>query len=37
VLITHLHGDHFGSLPFLVLDAQFRRRTHDLTVWVTNG
>ncbi|WP_228645095.1 MBL fold metallo-hydrolase [Microtetraspora sp. AC03309] len=32
VLISHLHGDHFAGLPFLVLDGQFRRRTHDLTV-----
>jgi ribonuclease BN (tRNA processing enzyme) len=32
VLITHLHGDHFGGLPFLILDGQFRRRTRDLTV-----
>jgi ribonuclease BN (tRNA processing enzyme) len=32
VLVSHLHGDHFGGLPFLVLDGQFRRRTHDLTV-----
>jgi len=32
VLISHLHGDHFGGLPFLVLDGQFRRRLHDLTV-----
>lgn len=32
VAISHLHGDHFGGLPFLVLDGQFRRRTEDLTV-----
>jgi ribonuclease BN (tRNA processing enzyme) len=23
ILISHLHGDHFGALPFLLLDAQF--------------
>lgn len=32
VLLTHLHGDHFGGLPFLVLDAQFARRTRPLVV-----
>ena len=32
VLLTHLHGDHFGGLPFLILDAQFRRRTQPLVV-----
>ena len=37
VLVTHLHGDHFGGLPFLVLDGQFRRRTHDLTVFGPPG
>jgi ribonuclease BN (tRNA processing enzyme) len=23
VILSHLHGDHFGGLPFLFLDAQF--------------
>jgi ribonuclease BN (tRNA processing enzyme) len=32
VLITHLHGDHFGGLPFMVLDAQFSRRTRPLLI-----
>src|SRR5919106_1269870 len=32
VLVSHLHGDHFGGLPFLVLDGQFRRPTKDLVV-----
>lgn len=32
VLVSHLHGDHFGGLPFLILDGQFRRRTEGLTV-----
>ena len=32
VMISHLHGDHFGGLPFLILDGQFRHRSSDLTV-----
>jgi ribonuclease BN (tRNA processing enzyme) len=32
VVLTHLHGDHFGGLPFLVLDGQFSRRTRPLLV-----
>ena len=32
VLVSHLHGDHFGGLPFLILDGQFSRRTKPLTV-----
>ena len=31
VAISHLHGDHFGGLPFLLLDCQFvARRTRPL-------
>lgn len=26
VILSHLHGDHFGALPFLLLDAQFLNR-----------
>ncbi|MGE0543457.1 MAG: MBL fold metallo-hydrolase [Dehalococcoidia bacterium] len=32
VLVSHLHGDHFGGLPFLILDGQFSRRTRALTI-----
>lgn len=33
IVISHLHGDHFGGIPFLLLDAQFeRRRERPLTI-----
>jgi ribonuclease BN (tRNA processing enzyme) len=33
VFLSHLHGDHFAGLPFLLLDAQFvSRRTTPLTI-----
>ena len=32
ILISHLHGDHFGGIPFLILDGQFARRTRPLLV-----
>src|SRR5215510_4959566 len=33
IMISHLHGDHFGGLPFLLLDGQFlSRRTQPLVI-----
>jgi ribonuclease BN (tRNA processing enzyme) len=33
VMLSHLHGDHFGGLPFLLLDGHFEgRRDKPLTV-----
>lgn len=32
VALTHLHGDHFAGLPFLILDGQFRHRERPLLV-----
>ena len=32
ILFSHLHGDHFGGLPFFILDAQFSRRSRPLVI-----
>ena len=32
VVVSHLHGDHFGGLPFLILDGQFSHRSAPLLV-----
>jgi ribonuclease BN (tRNA processing enzyme) len=32
VVLSHLHGDHFAGVPYLILDGQFRKRAKDLDV-----
>lgn len=32
VVLSHLHGDHFGGLPWLILDGQFSGRTAPLVI-----
>jgi len=33
ILVSHLHGDHFGGIPFFVLDAQLiPKRTRPLVI-----
>jgi ribonuclease BN (tRNA processing enzyme) len=37
VALTHLHGDHFGGLPFLILDGQFSGRDRPLRIYGPPG
>jgi ribonuclease BN (tRNA processing enzyme) len=38
VVLSHLHGDHFGGLPFLLLDAHhLSRRERPLFLWGPAG
>lgn len=32
VLLSHFHGDHFGGVPYLILEGQFRQRTRPLVI-----
>ena len=32
VVLSHLHGDHFAGLPWLILDGQFGDRTRPLLI-----
>jgi len=32
ILLTHLHGDHIGGLPYFILDGQFGGRTLPLVI-----
>jgi ribonuclease BN (tRNA processing enzyme) len=32
VALSHLHGDHFAGLPWLILDGQFARRSRPLVI-----
>ena len=38
ILISHLHGDHFGGIPFFILDAQLiSRREAPLVIVGSSG
>ncbi len=37
VILSHFHGDHYGGMPFLELDARRRERTEPLRVLAPPG
>jgi len=32
IAVTHLHGDHFGGIPYVIIEQHFKGRTAPLTV-----
>jgi ribonuclease BN (tRNA processing enzyme) len=32
IVLSHLHGDHFAGIPWLILDGQFNSRTRPLVI-----
>ena len=32
ILVSHFHGDHFGGIPYFVLDSHFSKRTRPLVI-----
>ena len=38
IVLSHLHGDHFGAIPFLMLESQFHlQRTRPLSIFGPPG
>ena len=37
ILVTHFHADHFGGIPFFILNAQFSKRLEPLVIAGPSG